>query len=37
MKIALDHKQLGKVSSLAKPIKLSATPLQYTQAPPMLG
>jgi len=37
MKIALDHEQLGKVPSVANPIKLSATPLQYTQAPPMLG
>ena len=37
MKIDLDHEQLGKVPSVANPIKLSATPLQYTQAPPMLG
>ena len=37
MKITLDHEQLGKVPSVANPIKLSATPLQYTQAPPMLG
>ena len=37
MKIALDHLQLGKVESVANPIKLSATPLQYSQAPPMLG
>ena len=37
MKISLDHAQLGKVESVANPIKLSATPLQYNQAPPMLG
>jgi crotonobetainyl-CoA:carnitine CoA-transferase CaiB-like acyl-CoA transferase len=37
MKIQLDHVQLGKVESVANPIKLSATPLQYNQAPPMLG
>ena len=37
MKISLDHPQLGKVESVANPIKLSATPLQYHQAPPMLG
>lgn len=37
MQIALDHVQLGKVESVANPIKLSATPLQYNQAPPMLG
>jgi crotonobetainyl-CoA:carnitine CoA-transferase CaiB-like acyl-CoA transferase len=37
MQIALNHEQLGTVSSVANPIKLSATPLQYTQAPPMLG
>jgi len=37
MKISLDHAQLGKVESVANPIKLSATPLQYHQAPPMLG
>jgi crotonobetainyl-CoA:carnitine CoA-transferase CaiB-like acyl-CoA transferase len=37
MKIALDHVQLGTVASVANPIKLSATPLQYHRAPPMLG
>jgi crotonobetainyl-CoA:carnitine CoA-transferase CaiB-like acyl-CoA transferase len=37
MKIELSHAQLGTVESVANPIKLSATPLQYNQAPPMLG
>lgn len=37
MKISLNHAKLGKVESVANPIKLSATPLQYKQAPPMLG
>ena len=37
MKISLEHTQLGWVESVANPIKLSATPLQYNQAPPMLG
>ena len=37
MQIVLDHDQLGQVSSVANPIKFSATPLQYQQAPPMLG
>jgi crotonobetainyl-CoA:carnitine CoA-transferase CaiB-like acyl-CoA transferase len=37
MKIELNHVQLGKVESVANPIKLSATPLQYNLAPPMLG
>ena len=37
MKISLEHAQLGWVESVANPIKLSATPLQYNQAPPMLG
>jgi len=37
MKISLQHAKLGKVESVANPIKLSATPLQYHQAPPMLG
>jgi crotonobetainyl-CoA:carnitine CoA-transferase CaiB-like acyl-CoA transferase len=37
MKISLNHAQLGTVLSVANPINLSATPLQYTQAPPMLG
>ena len=37
MKIELSHAQLEKVEGVANPIKLSATPLQYNQAPPMLG
>ena len=37
MKISLKHQKLGRVESVANPIKLSATPLQYHQAPPMLG
>lgn len=37
MKITLDHAHLGQVESVANPIKLSVTPLQYCQPPPMLG
>jgi len=37
MQLELDHATLGKVASVANPIKYSATPIQYTQAPPTLG
>ena len=37
MQLELDHVTLGKVASVANPIKYSATPIQYTQAPPTLG
>jgi len=37
MQLELDHATLGKVASVANPIKYSATPIQYTHAPPTLG
>lgn len=37
MHISLPHSQLGTVPSIANPIKMSLTPPQYRQAPPMLG
>ena len=37
MQLELNHATLGKVASVANPIKYSATPIQYTQAPPTLG
>ncbi|MBT8435114.1 MAG: CoA transferase [Gammaproteobacteria bacterium] len=37
MRLELDHPVAGKVASVANPIKLSATPVEYQQAPPMLG
>jgi crotonobetainyl-CoA:carnitine CoA-transferase CaiB-like acyl-CoA transferase len=37
MQLELNHATLGKVASVANPIKYSATPIQYPQAPPTLG
>ena len=37
MRLELDHPVAGKVASVANPIKLSDTPVEYQQAPPMLG
>ena len=37
LKLELDHATAGKVASVANPINLSATPIEYQQAPPMLG
>jgi len=37
MQLELDHPVAGKVASVANPIKLSGTPVEYQQAPPMLG
>ncbi len=37
MQLELDHPVAGKVASVANPIKLSVTPVEYQQAPPMLG
>jgi len=37
MKVSLRHKQAGEVPSVANPVKFSDTPIEYTQAPPMLG
>ena len=37
MKINLPHPDAGQVALVGSPIKLSATPVQYASAPPLLG
>jgi formyl-CoA transferase len=37
MRIELPHALGGKVPLVASPLKLSATPVEYTRAPPLLG
>jgi len=37
MQLQLDHPAAGKVASVANPIRLSQTPVEYQQAPPLLG
>ena len=37
MQFELDHPGTGKVASVANPIQFSDTPIEYHQAPPMLG
>jgi crotonobetainyl-CoA:carnitine CoA-transferase CaiB-like acyl-CoA transferase len=37
MKVDLPHPQAGTVPSVANPIKFSATPIDYSSAPPLLG
>ncbi len=37
MQLELDHPTAGKVASVANPIRLSQTPVEYQQAPPLLG
>jgi crotonobetainyl-CoA:carnitine CoA-transferase CaiB-like acyl-CoA transferase len=37
LKLELAHPALGQVPLVANPIRLSATPVQYLQAPPLLG
>ena len=37
LQLELDHPHAGKVASVANPIKMSLTPVQYDQAPPLLG
>ena len=37
MQQSLSHPAAGQVASVANPIKLSATPIEYDKAPPMLG
>jgi crotonobetainyl-CoA:carnitine CoA-transferase CaiB-like acyl-CoA transferase len=37
LRLELDHPSAGKVASVANPIKLSQTPIEYKQAPPVLG
>jgi crotonobetainyl-CoA:carnitine CoA-transferase CaiB-like acyl-CoA transferase len=37
LRLELDHPTAGKVASVANPIRLSQTPIEYHQAPPLLG
>jgi len=37
LQLELDHPNAGKVASVANPIRFSQTPIEYRQAPPMLG
>lgn len=37
MQVSLSHKQAGQVPSVANPVKFSETPIEYQQAPPVLG
>ena len=37
LQLELDHPDAGKVASVANPIKMSLTPVQYDRAPPLLG
>ena len=37
MQIELPHPTAGKVKLVASPMKLSATPITYASAPPLLG
>jgi len=37
LQLELDHPLAGKVASVANPIRLSQTPVEYRQAPPGLG
>lgn len=37
MQVEIDHPLLGKMRTVANPIKYSATPIEYRIAPPMLG
>jgi len=37
LQLELEHPVAGKVASVANPIRLSQTPIEYDQAPPLLG
>jgi len=37
MQIELEHPAAGRVASVANPIRFSGTPVEYRQAPPLLG
>lgn len=37
MRISLDHRRAGEVPLVGSPMKFSATPVEYRQAPPVLG
>jgi crotonobetainyl-CoA:carnitine CoA-transferase CaiB-like acyl-CoA transferase len=37
MRIELPHPTAGRIAMVASPIRMSATPLEYALAPPVLG
>jgi crotonobetainyl-CoA:carnitine CoA-transferase CaiB-like acyl-CoA transferase len=37
LQLELDHPEAGKVASVANPIRMSLTPVQYDRSPPLLG
>jgi crotonobetainyl-CoA:carnitine CoA-transferase CaiB-like acyl-CoA transferase len=37
MRIEMDHRSGGKVALVGSPLKFSKSPVEYTQAPPLLG
>jgi crotonobetainyl-CoA:carnitine CoA-transferase CaiB-like acyl-CoA transferase len=37
LQLELDHPDAGRVASVANPIKMSLTPVEYDRAPPLLG
>jgi len=37
LQLELEHPTAGRVASVANPIKLSRTPIEYQRAPPLLG
>ena len=37
MRLDLPHPRAGTLPSIANPIRFSATPIEYTHAPPLLG
>jgi crotonobetainyl-CoA:carnitine CoA-transferase CaiB-like acyl-CoA transferase len=37
LKVALPHPTAGEVDLIASPLRLSATPVEYRRAPPLLG
>ena len=37
LRLELEHPAIGRVASVANPIRLSRTPIEYRQAPPLLG
>ena len=37
LQLELEHPTAGRVASVANPIKLSQTPIEYERSPPLLG
>jgi crotonobetainyl-CoA:carnitine CoA-transferase CaiB-like acyl-CoA transferase len=37
IRVELDHPAAGKLSTVASPMRFSATPVEYSRAPPLLG